>query len=146
MSRSAHVGLIFAGAWALAGGLIAAVNSAAPIAHGSWLAAYWTLVGGIAGAALLIGSRQLAVRAASPTWPVALWNAGVVLVPAGVLAAAPVLLSAGSLLLLAALCGFSAAVRRAGAAALCYRLLALLLAASVIVGSALGGAPPGSWL
>ena len=35
-----------AGAMIVAGGLIAAINSATPFAHGSWLAAYLVLVGG----------------------------------------------------------------------------------------------------
>lgn len=31
----------------VAGGVVAAINSAAPFAHGSWLAAYLVLVGGV---------------------------------------------------------------------------------------------------
>src|SRR4051812_49961439 len=40
------------------GGLVAAVNSAAPFAHGSWLAAYLVLVGGFS-QSVLCGGRCL---------------------------------------------------------------------------------------
>jgi hypothetical protein len=39
--------LAFAGALIAAGGAGAAVNSAAPFGHGSWLAAYLVFVGGV---------------------------------------------------------------------------------------------------
>lgn len=48
------------GTLVVAGGLVAAVNSAAPFAHGSWLAAYLVLVGGVAQIALGVGAAALA--------------------------------------------------------------------------------------
>lgn len=146
MNRWARVGLVLAGAWGLAGGLVAAINSPAPFAHGSWLAAYLTLVGGISAAALVTGPWTLPERVDPAPWPVVLWNAGVVLVPTAVLAGAPALLSAGSLAMLISLGMFASSAGRGHAATLSYRILTLLLTASVIVGSALGDAPPGSWL
>jgi hypothetical protein len=42
----------------VAGGAVAAVNSAAPFGHGSWLAAYLVLVGGVS--QVVLGAGRLA--------------------------------------------------------------------------------------
>lgn len=51
----------------VAGGVVAAVDSAAPFTHGSWLAAYLVLVGGAAQISLaagLVAGADLAARGA----------------------------------------------------------------------------------
>jgi hypothetical protein len=45
----------------VAGGAVAAVNSAAPFGHGSWLAAYLVLVAGVS--QVVLGAGRLALRA-----------------------------------------------------------------------------------
>lgn len=140
-----------AGAWIAVGGIAAAMNSAAAFAHGSWLAAYLVLVGGIS--QLSLGFGLLLIGA--PTSPghaayfrLGLWNLGTMLVPAGVLLDARELVSAGSFVLLASLILFcsGAPTPRSHPRALVYYAVALSLAGSVLVGSALGGAMPGRWL
>ena len=82
---------------------MAAVNSAAPFAHGSWLAAYLVLVAGVSQVLLGVGRRALLVREPPRRLiraQVLLWNAGSVAVPAGVLGDATLLVTAGSLALL----------------------------------------------
>src|SRR5215211_5146213 len=88
LDRSSAAFTEFGGALVNAGGLVAAVNSAAPSAHGSWLAAYLVLVGGVSQVVLGVGHRALLAR--EPPWQATraqllLWNAGSVAVPAGVL-------------------------------------------------------------
>jgi hypothetical protein len=68
------------------GGLVAAINSAAPFDHGSWLAAYLVLVAGVSQIALGLGHLLLPVRPPSARLlrvQLACWNAGT-LVVAGV--------------------------------------------------------------
>ncbi len=136
--------------WAMvvAGGIVAAVNSAAPFAHGSWLAAYLVLVGGAAQIALGSGAAALARSAPARPLRLVLWNVGSVAVPAGVLSDQAALVTLGSVALLAALAGFALAVRGAprGGTLLLYHAGIVGLAASVIVGSALADAAPGAWL
>lgn len=128
----------------MAGGLVAAVNSAAPFAHGSWLAAYLVLVGGVSQAALGVG--QLWLRRPLPSSQVRraqllLWNAGGLIVPAGVLAGTTAVVWVGSVALLAALACFAAnavtARPRADRGTIVYGLLIVALAVSVVVGCAL---------
>ena len=151
LDRSSATFALLGGALIVAGGIVAAVDSAAPFAHGSWLAAYLVLVAGISQVLLGVGRLALPFREPSRSLMRAqllLWNAGSVAVPAGVLGDAALPVTAGSVALLAALACFAAGVRgvplRAGAVA--YHGLIVALAASVIVGSALTGAAPGNWL
>jgi hypothetical protein len=131
-----------AGLLIVAGGLVAAVNSAAPFAHGSWLSAYLVLVGGVAQALLAIGRDRLpgahpATQRRRPE--LLLWNGGTLAVAAGVLVGAPAFVALGSGGLLVALASFGAATA-AGAPRrwrLAYHGLILALAASVVVGCAL---------
>ena len=134
----------------VAGGVVAAVDSAAPFAHGPWLAAYLVLVGGVA-QILLAGGRAAIVSGSGPSrGRLVLWNIGSLAVPAGVLADATAWVTAGSVALLCALALFAQAGfqpapgRRARAVA--YLVLVVSLAASVVVGSALADAAPGGWL
>jgi hypothetical protein len=90
----------------IAGGLVAAVNSAAPFAHGSWLAAYLVLVAGVAQITLGVAAAALAPADRSARLAPAqllLWNVGSLAVPAGVLVTQRVLVALGSIALLAAL-------------------------------------------
>jgi hypothetical protein len=138
-----------AGALIVAGGLVAAVNSATPFAHGSWLAAYLVLVGGVA--QLALGAAPVVLPApVSSTWlrraQLALWNAGIAIVAAGVFADALAIVVAGSVLVLAALAAFAyggGPVRpQAATRVMLYRLVILVLAVSVAIGSVLAGASP----
>lgn len=133
-----------AGALIVAGGLVAAVNSASPFAHGSWLAAYLVLVGGASQVAL--GLAPLALPVAPPSVRLArsqlvLWNAGALIVPAGVLVGSLAVVAIGSAALLAALACFVAGAQPAGASrpgrVLAYRGLVVVLGTSVFVGCGL---------
>jgi hypothetical protein len=131
----------------VAGGLVAAINSAAPFAHGSWLAAYLVLVGGVSQALLGLGRLVLPVPRPSPRLAVVqlvLWNAGCVAVPAGVLVGAATLVRLGSLSLLIALAAFAIAARAwpggGRVRVVAYHAVIVALASSVIVGSALADA------
>lgn len=134
----------------VAGGVVAAVNSAAPFTHGSWLAAYLVLVGGAAQISLAAGLVAVGSGSGRSRGRLMLWNFGSLAVPAGVLADTTAWVTAGSVALLCALAIFAYAglqaahARRARAAA--YLVLVVSLAASVVVGSALADAAPGGWL
>lgn len=135
----------------VAGGLVAAVDSASPFAHGSWLAAYLVLVGGVAQLALGLGPLLLP----APTFSrrlgraqLALWNGGTAIVAIGVFTGASAIVVVGSVLVLGALGCFA---RGAGPArepgrgrVIAYRLAILVLAVSVVIGIALAGGSPGS--
>jgi hypothetical protein len=145
--------LALSGVLIVAGGAVAAVNSAAPFAHGSWLAAYLVLVGGVS--QVVLGAGRLALRAPRPTparlrTQLVLWNLGSLAVPAGVLADAPMLVTVGSAALLWALALFAAGASgvrpEVRVRTVVYLAIVVGLAASVVVGSALAGAVPGAWL
>jgi hypothetical protein len=133
----------------IAGAGVAAWNAARPFAHGWWLVSFLALVGGVAQALLGAGGRAVAPPSSrrDATAPrAALWNAGAVLVPLGVLAEVrlPVLIGSGALM--AVLAAFAADVRRAPgqpggrrAQRLRASFVSLLafLAISVVVGTAL---------
>jgi hypothetical protein len=153
LDRSTGGFLASAAVLIVAGGAVAAVNSAAPFRHGSWLAAYLVLVGGVSQIVLstgqvVLGARRL-TRAVSPAQLV-LWNLGSLAVPAGVLADWAWLVTAGSVALLAALALFAIGAggmrpnaRRHSAL---YLAIVVGLTVSVVVGSALADAAPGVWL
>lgn len=133
-----------AAALIVAGGLAAAVNSASPFAHGSWLAAYLVLVGGASQVAL--GLAPLALPVAPPSQrlvrsQLVLWNAGALIVPAGVLVGSLAVVAVGSAALLAALACFVAGAQPTGAdrpgRVLAYRALVAVLGTSVLVGCGL---------
>ncbi|MFN8215738.1 MAG: hypothetical protein U0R71_03995 [Solirubrobacterales bacterium] len=139
-----------AGAMIVAGGLIAAINSAAPFAHGSWLAAYLVLVGGVA--QVLLGVGPLALPAPRLLGDLrlvqlGLWNLGNAIVAAGALLDASGVVLAGSLLLLVALACFyfGGGPGRAGARVRVslYRAAILALAASALLGAVLARTPGG---
>jgi hypothetical protein len=153
LDRSTSAFLAPSGVLIVAGGAVAAVNSATPFAHGSWLAAYLVLVGGVS--QVILGAGRLALHAPRPTpallrAQLVLWNLGSLAVPAGVLADAPTLVTVGSVALLWALALFafeaSGVRRELRVRAGVYLAVIVGLAASVVVGSALAGAVPGAWL
>jgi hypothetical protein len=153
LDRSTSAFLASSGVLIVAGGAVAAVNSAAPFGHGSWLAAYLVLVGGVS--QVVLGAGRLALRAPRPTpallrAQLVLWNLGSLAVPAGVLADAPALVTVGSVALLWALALFASGAsglrREVRVRAVVYLTIVVGLAASVVVGSALAGAVPGAWL
>jgi hypothetical protein len=143
----------------LAAALIAAVARAIePFAHGIWLVAYLFLVGFLA--QVLLARGQAAVLAAAPSnaddppigAQAALWNAGVVAVPLGVLVDARVFVVVGSVALLSALAAFwqasqprrSESEAASGGAGVGYLALMVFMAASVLIGTALAWDTP--WL
>jgi hypothetical protein len=153
LDRSAVMFLASAGVLIVAGGAVAAVNSAAPFGHGSWLAAYLVLVGGVSQGVL--GAGRLALHAPALTRPrppaqLVLWNIGSLAVPAGVLWDAPMLVTAGSVALLWALALFAAEARgrrrEVRGRVVVYLAIVVGLAVSVVIGSALADAAPGAWL
>jgi hypothetical protein len=135
----------------VAGGLVAAVNSAAPFAHGSWLAAYLVLVGGVSQSVLCGGRFVLPAPRGSARLEyvqLGLWNAGTAAVAVGVFTDAGVIVVVGSAIVLAALGCFAVGGGRGQPGArghmILYRLVIVVLAISVLVGSMLGGAAPGT--
>ncbi|MEZ5077552.1 MAG: hypothetical protein R2725_08930 [Solirubrobacterales bacterium] len=138
-----------AAAMVTAGGLLAAINSAAPFAHGSWLAAYLVLVGGVAQLVLGLGPLALPAPRLSRRLRLAqltLWNLGNAVVVVGVLVDLSGVVAAGGLVLLVALCCFAVsggpACPGARARVSLYRAAALALAASALIGSVLARTPP----
>ncbi|MCU7730318.1 hypothetical protein ODJ79_41930 [Actinoplanes sp. KI2] len=131
------------------GGLVAAVTGPLDLAHGSWLAAYLVLVGGVAQWAMgNARQRRPEVRQPRRGWAqIGCWNVGNLLVIAATLAGEPWLVDLGSILLFVALAiAWHAARPAAGMAAhsaparapmlfdRAYRMVLLVLAASIPVG------------
>lgn len=152
VGRDAHSVMFVAlgGSLIVAGGLVAAVNSAVPFADGSWLAAYLVLVGGVSQIVLGLGCRILPAPLPSVRLrraQITCWNAGNLAVVGGVLAGATALVMAGSVALLVALGCFAVGARSAWPGArgrvMAYDAFTVMLAVSVIVGGALAGATPG---
>ncbi|NLE78462.1 MAG: hypothetical protein GX610_02600 [Rhodococcus sp.] len=119
------------------GGVIAAVTGPFDLAHGSWLAAYLVLVGGVAQCAM--GLARVWNPSPQPTWwawtQLGSWNLGNVAVIVGTLTALPLVVDLGSVGLVVALVIALHAPRvGSGAALWTYRALLLLLALSIPVG------------
>jgi hypothetical protein len=138
------------GALIVAGGLVGAVNSAAPFAHGSWVAAYLVLVGGVAQLLLGVGCLGLPVPRLSARLrgaQLGLWNVGNAIVVGGVLLDAVGAVVVGSVMLEGALGAFAVGggpIRRDGRGrVILYRIVILGLAGSVVIGAAMAHASPG---
>jgi hypothetical protein len=134
------------GAAIVAGGLVAAINSAAPFAHGSWLSAYLVLVAGVSQLVLGVGAQALPMHQPPATTrrvQVALWNLGNLAVAGGVLGNSPVVVAAGSAALLAALGSFALCVGRGRPRerrwVVAYHATVTTLAVSVGIGCVLAG-------
>ncbi|MFC4105437.1 hypothetical protein ACFOX0_05730 [Micromonospora zhanjiangensis] len=134
------------------GGLVAAVTGPLELAHGSWLAAYLVLVGGVTQCAMgQARFRRPEVMRARGGWvQIGCWNLGSAVVIGATLAGQPVAVDLGSaLLVIAVAIAFRAMRPGAGTAArpatggmspltdLAYRTLLLVLALSIPVGMAL---------
>ena len=126
----------------VAGGLVAAVTSPLTLAHGSWVAAYLVLVGGVGQCAM--GTVRLLTSAPPETaalgWAqVAAWNAGNALVIAGTLVTLPFLVDVGGVGCVVALAiALLHARRLPGTMTLwAYRAVLVVLLVSVPVGLAL---------
>lgn len=128
----------------VAGGLVATVNGATAFKHGSWLAAYLVLVGGVAQLILGFGSLLLP-RARCPLRlrraQLLLWNVGTLAVAGGVLGNAFAVVLGGSIVTAAALVSFAAGTGPLSApgrrGVLIYRLVVAVLVISVLVGGSL---------
>ena len=149
--------LVLGGAYLLAGAGVAAARATTPFAHGWWLVAYLVLVGGAAQLLLGLGALHLlrpateAAGGAGSRTGLALWNAGVPLVPVGVLTGTPGWVGLGGLLELLALGLLGTAVAAPAArsqlagrrlATALYLALVAGLAFSVVIGMRLGDALP----
>ncbi|HET8770629.1 MAG TPA: hypothetical protein VFM71_06580 [Gemmatimonadaceae bacterium] len=102
MRREGWVFVVVGTTWIVTGGLIAAVTAHSPTREAMWAAAFLVLVAGVAQAALGAGQSLLVSRAPSAklvAFEVVTYNAGCLLVLAGVLAEALPLLDVGSALL-----------------------------------------------
>lgn len=103
----------------VAGGLVAAVTGPTDFEHGSWLAAFLVLVGGVAFIALGAGQAWLTSERPSERvvrLELGVWNAGVAATIVGTLVTAPWLTTIGGLATLAALAVFLRTVLRPRAA------------------------------
>lgn len=154
-ARGSTGGRIFAvcGAVFLVAAAIAAiVNVRTPFAHGWWLVAYLSLVGGVAQLMLGPGLVVLADRDGSHgralrygVAELALWNVGTVIVAVADLAFGPGGVVAGSVLLVVALAFFARELNDVSAVSSesgrawrgMYALLLVFLAVSTIVGTVL---------
>ncbi len=143
--------LAVAGVMIVAGGVVAAVNGATSFAHGSWLAAYLVLVGGVAQLALGLGCLVLPQAKCSTGLKrvqLGLWNVGMLTVAGGVLGDLFGVVLVGSVLVAAALVCFASGtgpIRGPGRSTVvvAYRVLIGLLVISVLVGGVLAHGSPG---
>lgn len=131
------------------GGLVAAVTGPLDLTHGSWLAAYLVLVGGVAQVAMGSMGRRRATHV-----QLAAWNGGNLAVIGGALITEPLLVDLGSLLLGAivlALLAVRSSGRHAGGTGgqvpalvlWAYRSLLVALAVSIPIGIVLSHARHG---
>ena len=129
----------------VAGGLAAAVTGPTEWDHGSWVAAFLVLVGGVAQIGIAAGQSELTPSPPTPRFAAlecALWNVAGLTVIAGTLLASPLTVTIGSVVLVAALVLATVAVRGAGRSWLLlpYRALLVLLLVSTPIGIALSWA------
>lgn len=105
-TRDALLFRVLALAWVITGGLVAAVTGPLDLEHGSWAAAFMVLVGGVMQGVLGAAQHHLAARRIgrrSLSGQLLSWNLGCLAVIGGTLLAAPLLVDAGGLLLVAAM-------------------------------------------
>ena len=143
--RSSAPLLVCGAASIVAGGLAAAVTGPTDWDHGSWVAAFLVLVGGVAQIGIAAGQSELTPSPPTPRFAAlecALWNVAGLTVIAGTLLASPLTVTIGSVVLVAALVLATVAVRGAGRSWLLlpYRALLVLLLVSTPIGIALSWA------
>lgn len=137
----------------IAGGLVAAVTAPAPTEHGTWVAAYLVLVGGVAQVGLALGQAMFTTRTSTRVIAVQAvgWNVGNAAVIVGTLLGVTALVDLGGAFLVTALVllgrGVSPArARPADSGAKWslhgYRLLVLILLVSIPIGLVLARARP----
>jgi hypothetical protein len=144
--RSSAPLLAAGGAAIIVGGLAAAVTGPTDWVHGSWVAAFLVLVGGVAQIGIAIAQVHLA-RAAPTEGFIAgesvLWNSSCLMIVTGTLLSAPVVVTIGSGLMVAALAMSMIAVRASHGSRLLvtsYRSLVVVLLTSIPIGTALAWA------
>ncbi len=125
----------------VAGGLVAAVTSPLGLEMGSWTAAYLVLVAGVAQLGLGVGQAWIPEElptARRRLFELTAWNGGGVAVLVATFIRTPLLVAAGGLALLIALGLFLSAVKRPRRVTThwlaTYRVLAIVVAISVLVG------------
>lgn len=135
------------GASVIAGGLTAAVTGPIQWGHGSWVAAFLVLVAGVAQIGVGAGQAYLAPLTPSATFIAAqcvMWSAGCATVIAGTLLSSPEVVVVGSAPLVAAVVMSIIALRgsraKRSAFLVLYRLLLVVLLASIPIGVALARA------
>lgn len=139
VERVSRIGFALGAVFIIVGGLIAAVTGPLGLPKGSWLAAYLVLVAGVAQCCLAVQHRVLRTPDASARrLRISLigWNLGNLLVIVGTLTAAPIVVDAGGILLLAVLVAAMAATwaHRALAYAVTYRVVLAALIISIPIG------------
>jgi MFS family permease len=139
--RVASVFVIIGSACVVAGGLVGAVTGPTDFEHGSWLAAYLVLVGGVAQIVLGVAQAWLAQQvppARSTRREAWAWNIGVAAVVLGTLVSEPVLTTVGGTVLMLALVLFVVGVRRVRPSArrvgLLYRGVVGMILVSIPIG------------
>ena len=139
---AAHTWLFVAGTVAVvAGGFAAAVTGPTDWSHGSWVAAFLVLVGGVAQIAVGAGQAVLAAqtpprRAVVTQWWS--WNLAVAAVIAGTLLDTPALVAVGGVLLAVALVWSLMMVRRTTPGCRWLRTLYMTVIAAVLIGIPVG--------
>lgn len=130
-----------AGAWVIAGGLVAAVTSPLGLGHGSWAAAFLVLVGGVLQAGLGIAQHALAPQCPSPgilRAELLTWNLGCLAVVTGTVLSSPWIVDGGGLLLMVTMGLMIRAVGRGAKgpawALWTYRAVLLLTVVSIPIG------------
>lgn len=137
----------------IAGGLVAAVTAPAPTEHGTWVAAYLVLVGGVAQAGLGLGQAMFTARTSARVVAVEAvgWNVGNASVIVGNLLGVTALVDLGGAFLVIALILLARGVSPARARPVAggakwylhgYRLLVLILLVSIPIGLILARAQP----
>ena len=129
----------------IAGGAAAAVTGPTQWSHGSWVAAFLVLVAGVAQLGIGAGQAYLATTTPTATSVAAqcgMWNLGCAMVIAGTLLSSPFTVSVGSVPLVAVLMMSLLALRgrsrtRRSIVLVAYRLLLVVVLASVPIGIAL---------
>lgn len=144
--RSSAPLLAAGGVAVIVGGLAAAVTGPIDWVHGSWVAAFFVLVGGVAQIGIAIGQAQLAHAAPTVTFVAGecgLWNTSCLMIVAGTLLSAPVIVTIGSGLMVTVLLMSMIAIRGSHGSRLLvtsYRSLLVVLLASIPIGTALAWA------
>jgi len=133
--------LVFGTLYTIAGGLVAAVSRPLELGHGSWVAAYLVLAGGVGQIGLGVGQGLVAESRPSRSIvrvEASAWNVGLVGVIVGTLVSSPFATTLGSAVSAVALILFVRTARAPGGPATRARWLVLALAAALLVSTPVG--------